>query len=107
MLQSLGKATWAILIVIALVVAGVIVERSLRCHGSPLTREEALQRAAARLARYAKAFDIGDAPAVLLKEEQESGGWIFTYRTAKCDVMVTVDRCHGDDIGGSSGCKSR
>jgi hypothetical protein len=104
-LPSLKKSLWVIGLAIGLAIAGIVIDNSLRCNAPPLTRDEALQRAANRLARYAKTFDVGNAPAVLLEEQKQSGSWIFTYHMAKCDVMVTVDRCHGDDIGGSSGCK--
>ena len=80
-----------------------------RCHGAPLSREAALRRAAVRLERFAESFNVGDRPAALVDAqfEPDSNSWLITYRGDKCSVAILVDRCHGDDVGGTTGCSPR
>lgn len=80
-----------------------------RCHAAPLTRDEALRRAMDRVERFAKSYHVGTA-ALTVREadfEQDSNSWRVTFGNSDCVVSVIVDRCHGDEIGGSTGCPSR
>jgi hypothetical protein len=96
-------------IVLALIVGVLIlaIDYARKCHGPPLSRQEAVSRGQARLERFIKTFHVsGDLP-VLLEEqyEQDSKTWLLTYGSKTCKVIVTVDRCHGDDVGSSTACQ--
>lgn len=105
------KRVWRILaVVITLIVVVLFVDYYSRCHGKPLSREEALQRATAQLQHLSKNFVIGDPLPALVEEEYDATArtWILTYRGGACEVFIIADRCNGTDIGGiSGGCKQR
>ncbi len=80
-----------------------------RCHGAPLDRQEAVRRASVRMERFAKSYKVGLTPLAVRDAvfEEDSNSWRVTFANAECVVAVIVDRCHGDEIGGSTGCPSR
>jgi hypothetical protein len=93
-----------------LCVAAFVVDYFVRCHGSPLSREEALGRATSKLQRFAKKFVVGDALPPLVHEEYDPQRkeWTFTFENRTYAIGIIVDRCHGTDIGGvSEGCRVR
>jgi len=109
-LQEMNRLWMIALIVVTLVVAALFANHYLRCHGKPLTREEALRRANAQLQYLAKDFNLGETVPVLADEEYDPDKktWILTFRSPTCEVSIITDRCHGTDIGGmSEGCKVR
>jgi hypothetical protein len=74
-----------------------------RCHGTPLSREEALRRAEARVSRYAKSFHIPGSlpPMTSMDFDASTNAWLVTFKNDTCQIIVISDRCHGDDIGGA------
>ena len=85
----------------------LLVDYGSRCHGKPLSRQEALQRASVRLQYFSKDWVLGD-PLPSLQEEQfepKDGSWLFTFRNNTCEVSIITDRGKGTDVGGmSKGC---
>jgi len=82
----------------------------IRCHGKPLSRAEAIQRAPAQLQYISRYFELGEAPLELADAEYDapSRAWILTFRNDTCAISVLADRCHGIEIGGiSEGCRQR
>lgn len=108
MLPLARLARWLVLIV-ALVAIGIAVDYWRRCHGPPLLREEALQRAQLRLESFMKSFNVpGEFPRLVDETfESDTNAWLLTYENESCKVIVIVDRCHGDDIGGATACQSK
>jgi hypothetical protein len=98
------------LVVIALVSAVFIADYLFRCHGKPLSREQALERANAKLQRFSKKFVTGDTLPTLVGEQYDPQRkeWTFTFKNPTCTVGIIADRCHGTDIAGlSEGCTVR
>ena len=96
--------------VIALALAVFVADDLFRCHGKPLSREEALERANAKLQRFSKKFVTGDTLPALVEEQYDPQRkeWTFTFTNTTCSVAIIADRCHGTDIGGiSKGCTVR
>jgi len=96
--------------VIALVFAVFVADHLFRCHGKPLSREEALERANAKLQRFARKFVVGDTLPKLVEEQYDpqKEEWIFSFDNSTCSIIIIADRCHGTDIGGASkGCTVR
>jgi hypothetical protein len=96
--------------VIALVFAVFVADYLFRCHGKPLSREEALERANAKLQRFSKKSVVGDTLPKLVEEQYDpqKEEWMFTFDNSTCSVIIIADRCHGTDIGGvSKGCTVR
>ena len=66
-----------------------------------------MQRGQLRLDRFVRSFKVrGDLPR--LDEaifEDDTRSWLLIYKGDGCMVMIIVDRCHGDDIGGTTACK--
>ena len=100
---------WLVVLAIALVAVGVAVDYWRRCRQPPLPREEALHRAHVRLERFAKSFNVpGRLPELVDEQfEKDTNMWLLTYKNDFYKVIVIVDRCHGDDIGGATSCQSR
>jgi hypothetical protein len=78
-----------------------------RCHGKPLSREEALGRANVQLQYLSHDWILGN-PLPSLTSEQfdpSDGTWMFSFKNSVCEVDIIADRCKGTDIGGmSKGC---
>jgi len=102
---------WQIAMATLLVIVGIfLAEYALRCYRKPLSRQEALERASAKLQRFSKKFVVGDSLPPLVDEsyDPQRKEWTFTFKNSTCTVGIIVDRCHGTDIGGiSEGCKVR
>lgn len=95
---------------IALIFAVLVADYLFRCHGKPLSREEALERANAKLQRFSKKFVTGGSLPTLVEEQYDPQRkeWTFTFKNPVCTVGIIADRCHGTDIGGiSEGCTAR
>ena len=109
MLQMKKTALGVALVLVALIAAILFGDYYLRCHGKPLSREEALQRATAKLQRFSQDFVIGDPLPALVEEKYEADEkvWMFTFHNSTCTIDILADRCHGTDIGGTTGCKVR
>ncbi len=78
-----------------------------RCHGQPLSREEALRRANTSMQYLSKDWVLGSPLPGLAAEEYDpkDGSWMFTFRNDTCEVDIITDRCNGTDVGGmSKGC---
>ncbi len=104
-LRKLSKSWVVVAAVVALIASALVVEYLYRCHGNPLSRGEALDRATAALQRNV----VTNPPMPLVEElfDSERKEWMFTFRNATCIVSVLADRCKGTDIGGiSEGCKT-
>jgi hypothetical protein len=95
-------------IVLVLVVGALVlgIDYARKCHGAPLSKQEALQRGQARLERFIKSYHVsGDLPVLLDEQyEQDSKTWLLTYESKTCKLIVTVSRCHGDEVGSSTAC---
>jgi hypothetical protein len=94
---------------VVIAIAFFVRESRIRCHGQPLTREEAVERATSKIQRFSLKFDIGKTPPRLVAETYDANKkmWNFTFHTDACDVIVLADRCEGTDIGGTTGCNPR
>ena len=99
----------SLLALAVLAVAFFVREHRVRCHGQPLTREEAMERATSKIQRFSLKFDTGKTPPRLVAETYDANQkiWSFTFHTDACDVIVLADRCEGTDIGGTTGCNPR
>jgi hypothetical protein len=100
------RTEWKVLIaIVTLVVALFVADYVVKCHGKPLTRVEAFQRASSRIQRFSLKYNIGNTPPRLAEEsfDADQKTWTFTFHTDACDVFVIADRCEGTDIGGISG----
>jgi hypothetical protein len=77
------------------------------CHGKPLQREEALERAIKRLHCT---YEVEDELSQLVEEQYNSDTktWMFRFQNAGCIVYIIADRCQGTEVGGASaGCLLR
>jgi hypothetical protein len=105
------RIVWRTAAILAALIAIILFgDYYLRCHGKPLSREEALQRASAQLKYLSRNVDLGNPSPALVEEQYDapSKTWSLTFRNSSCEVSVIADRCHGTDIGGiSEGCKQR
>jgi hypothetical protein len=110
-LQKMTKKWWIISLLVVGLAAGVLfADRYYRCHGAPLSRDEAVNRARAQLNFLSHDYDLGKSLPVLKSEQYDARtrSWTITFRSESCEVMVITDRCHGTDIGGlSEGCEQR
>lgn len=97
------------IVIILLLLGAAAIEYLFRCYGEPLGRAEALQRATTRLQTFSRSFSTGDTPPVLVGERYEADieTWLFSFRSEVCFIDVIVDRCHGTEIGGTSGCSPK
>ena len=97
-------------VLIGIVLAAVAVDWAMRCHGSPLARDEAIVRAKARVEKFKHSHGTGLVESLEMRDivfEADSGSWRATFVGSNCEVAVIVDRCRGDDIGGATGCSTR
>jgi hypothetical protein len=105
-----SKKMQILLALIGLIFAVFLFDYLMRCHGKPLSREEALERANATLQRFSRKFVIGDTLPKLVEEQYDpqKKKWMFTFDSSTCSLIIIADRCHGTDIGGvSKGCTVR
>jgi hypothetical protein len=96
--------------VTALIVFVFLADYLFRCHGRALSRQEALERADAKLKRFSKKYVVGDTLPRLVEEQYdpERKEWMFTFENSTCSIIIVADRCNGTDIGGvSKGCTVR
>jgi hypothetical protein len=105
MLFALRRYRWFVLI-LAVAAIAICADYARRCYGPPLSREEALHRGQLRLERFIKTHKVpGELPVLVSEQyEQDTRTWLLSYESKGCKVIVMVDRCHGDDIGGTSAC---
>lgn len=87
--------------------AGARVARSgaARCSAAALTREEAVQRAESRIGKFSASLGFHERfsqPSARFDDDSKS--WIVTFRSPECMVMLVVDRCKRDDLGGTTDC---
>lgn len=80
-------------------------EYAFRCHGAPLTRDEAVARAKAQLKRYKQSFQIAEPMSLSdITTEQGTKTWLASFVGPKCKVIIVVDRCHGDSAESANAC---
>ena len=85
------KPGWRIALVLCVLVAAVLFgDYYLRCHGKPLSREEALQRATTKLQRFSQEFEVGDPLPALAQERYDADQklWMFTFRNTTCTYKM-------------------
>jgi len=95
---------------VALVAVALYGEYYFRCHGKPLSREEAFQRATDYLQQLSQDFVFGDPPPALVEEQYDAQtrGWTFKFVNSTCTIYIIADRCQGTEVGGlSEGCRVR
>jgi hypothetical protein len=103
-LQKINARVWIVLAIVAVAVV-LLAEHGLRCWRSPLTREEAVARGKIRLDRFARTFNVNES--LTLSEatfESDRNAWLLTYTGLRCKMIIIVDRCNGDDVGGVNAC---
>jgi hypothetical protein len=107
MLQAMKRKRW-ILALVGLIIAGALgADYGMRCWRPPLSKEEAIERANARLARYTKSFDVKETLQMTEATfERDTGAWLVTFVGPKCRVIIIADRCRGDDVGSTNACAS-
>jgi hypothetical protein len=87
---------------VVVVGAALFVDYWAKCHGAPLSRDEALQRAKARAERFTKSHRTHPVPeAVKMEFDRKSNVWLVTFEGTDCEIIIITDRCHGDDVGGA------
>src|SRR5579862_9201652 len=105
--KKLWGAAALTLVLFALILFG---DHYARCHGKPLSRAEALERADKQLQYLSRDFALGNSAPSLVDEQYDASEktWTFTFHSGACEITVITDRCKGTDIGGiSAGCKER
>src|SRR5438270_11359636 len=109
-MKGMRKRVWQVgLISAVLIAAALFADYWFRCHGAPLSRADALQRANTRLQYLSGDWDLVT-PLPSLAEEQydaEDGTWMFTFSNSVCAVGIITERCHGTDVGGVSKRRTR
>ena len=108
-MQKMKRIVIGLFVALAIIGSVFVVDHVVRCNGKPLTRDEALQRASAKLKRFSQKFVVGDATPELVEEhyDDKQKVWMFTFRGKACEIIILADRCHGTDIGGTNGCSPR
>lgn len=101
------RLSWMVALAILLIAGlALTLDHFNRCNGQPLSKEEATVRAADQLERYKNSFKIDEAmPLEESKFDPDTKAWLFTYTGRHCSVIIIVDRCHGDEVGGTNACK--
>jgi hypothetical protein len=81
---------YAVGISIAVIVAILFGDWLLRCHGKPLSRQEALQRANVRLQYLSRDWVLSDPMPSLTSEQFDLiyGTWMFTFKSSTCEVSI-------------------
>ena len=107
MLPALKTYYRSIALTLVVGVLALAIDYARKCHGRPLSRQEAVSRGQARLERFIKSHRVtGDLPSLAEEQyEQDAKTWLLTYVSKTCKVIVMVDRCHGDDVGSSTACQ--
>jgi hypothetical protein len=75
------------------------------CSAAPLTRDQAIQRAQARLGKFSASLGFHERftePSARFDDDSQS--WIVTFRSPECMVMMVVDRCKPNELGGTTDC---
>jgi hypothetical protein len=106
----MSKKWQMVLLIFAVILIALIADFYSRCHGKPLSREEAVERADTQLKYLARDFVLGEPLPVLTSEQYDSTSrtWTLDFRNSTCEVSIIADRCHGTDVGGlSAGCTKR
>ena len=107
MLQRMKKPMGITLIIAAVIAIAATGDYVHRCMAPPLSREEASERALARLEKFKKSFGVREVFTLTESSfDKQSSAWIFSFTSKDCTVMIVTDRCHGDDIGGLTACGS-
>ena len=100
------RAGWIMLAGVFVIAAiAIAADHFYRCSAQPLSREEASNRGVQQLERYKKSFQIHED--MRLEEarfDQDTKAWLLTYAGKRCSVIIIVDRCHGDEVGGTNAC---
>jgi hypothetical protein len=85
--------------------AGLVQSSASGCSAAPLTRDEAVRQAEARLAKFSASLGLRQRLAESgARFDNDSKSWIVTFRNPECMVMMVVDRCHASDLGGTTDC---
>ncbi|HUI99438.1 MAG TPA: hypothetical protein VLY46_04340 [Usitatibacter sp.] len=75
------------------------------CSAAPLARDEAVRRAEARLGKFSASLGLRERfSESSARFDNDSRSWIVTFRNPECMVMMVVDRCHANDLGGTTDC---
>ncbi len=75
------------------------------CSAAPLTRAEAVRQAEARLGKFSGSLGLHERfSESSARFDNDSKAWIVTFRNPECMVMLVVDRCHANDLGGTTDC---
>jgi hypothetical protein len=98
------------LALVALIACTLVANHLFRSYGPPLSREEALRRATAQLQYFSRQHMTGNTVPVLAEEQYDPSKktWVFTFRSADCEIAIIADRRQGTEVGGmSKGCDVR
>ncbi len=86
-------------------VARAVGLRAPGCSAAQLTRDEAVHRAEERLGKFSASLGLHERFAEpSARFDDDSKSWIVTFRNPECMVMMVVDRCKRDDLGGTTDC---
>jgi len=105
-LQSM-KAKFAVVATLTVIATAVVLgaQHYFHCHSGPVPEEEAQSRAKARVEKFKKSFGITEQLTLSERHfDPASSSWLFTFSGNACSVIITVDACHGDEVGSSSAC---
>jgi hypothetical protein len=97
-------------LLLGLATAVVMTQAYYRCHGKPLSHEEAVARAEMLLQQFSKQHNVGETLPLLVEEnyDEQRRSWMFRYRNSVCELVIYADRCHGTEVGGlNQGCTVR
>jgi hypothetical protein len=104
-LQTMRPFKWIVGVVLLGVAVALGADYRFRCLRPPLTRDEALARANVWLERYGKTFEPKGT--MKLSEaifEADTNVWLVTFKGPTCELILIVDRCHGDEAGSTTAC---
>ena len=77
------------------------------CSAASLTRDEAVREAQAGLGKFSASLGLRERfPESSARFDDDSKSWIVTFRSPDCKVMMVVDRCHADDLAGTTDCRA-
>ena len=101
-LRPLGWITFAAVLAVILF---IVVEEYACAHRSPLTRDEAIERATNYVPNFLKLFENIDHKNLKRVEEKLNPAtktWLFLYTNGSCEFSIVVNRCTGATDAGSS-----
>lgn len=85
--------------------SGLVHSSASGCSAAPLTRDEAVRLADARLGKFSSSLGLHERfSESSARFDNDSKAWIVTFRNPECMVMMVVDRCHAKDLGGTTDC---